>query len=102
MDQNVWLAGLISMSLILLVQIVVSVEFFKKTRRIAEVGRLPRIMIVLSNLSSIAEVANMVFMHFGRERLHGTARYAVFGLIQAMIQIPKFINVVSWIRFLRV
>ena len=87
-------------------QICVAVKFFLDTRKIEEVGWLPRLIVVFSSLVAVSRFLNDLHMYFlefnslldAPQQLH---QAIVIGL-GIIINIPIFLNIMLWLRFLRV
>ena len=77
-------------------QLVVSIIFFTKTRRIEEVGNLPKLMIVLSNFSWILYLVHYV------QLLIGIKSGFSLSVLSLLAKLPQLVNYGLLIRFVRV
>ena len=87
-----------SLLIIAIVQILVSLIFFCKTRGIGDINFLPKMMTILANVSAISIATSNIFMYILGITIPNVLKYVLI----AMITLPLFINWSLWLRLFRV
>ena len=80
-------------------QIILTGIFLIRTKRIKEVGNLPKMMITLANISFLAQIAREIYQLIASNE---TTTIFVTTTFQVLINLPLVLNITIWLRFRRV
>ena len=89
------LTGLIVFGVVQITQAILTFRFFVSTRKIGEVGRLPKVMIILGNVIGVVQIVFWCIFYIYNEP------WSQFTLMICKY-VMMFVIMALWMRFLRV
>ena len=88
--------------IMIIMQLRISYKFFKEAKQIAEVGRLAKILLHLGNFSMISSLVWEVYYNVNTLIKCNEASAIIHLLFDIARNLPLFIILAYWMRFLRV
>ena len=99
MDDYISLAYIIIQILIGIAQLILSIKFFRDTKKIKDVGTLPKVMIVFANISTIRFLVDIAYQYGGEI---GLPLRIVLTAIGDVAMLAKYTSWIFWMRMLNV
>ena len=84
--------------IVMIAQSVVTFKFFMQTRKIEEIGWLPKLMIIAANIPGIILTAVLTYRYI----MHEDVEAYIILPANILYLFPIFVNLALWVRFSRV